>query len=64
MKKFKYVIFEPAAGEGHISKVLKRAGYTVVTSDIVARGESLDFIQDFFEFIICLMRGYHYQSAL
>ena len=48
-EKFQNVIFEPAAGEGHISKVLKRAGYTVVTSDIVARGESLDFIQDFFD---------------
>lgn len=39
-------IWEPACGEGHISKVLKAHGYDVVSSDLIDRGygdETLDF---------------------
>jgi hypothetical protein len=31
-------IWEPACGEGHISKVLTRAGYDVVSTDLIAYG--------------------------
>lgn len=31
-------IWEPACGEGHISKVLERNGYTVVSTDLIDRG--------------------------
>lgn len=39
-------ILEPACGEGHISKQLKKAGYRVVSRDIVDRGygEVADFL--------------------
>lgn len=39
-------IWEPACGEGHISKVLKAHGYDVVSTDLIDRGygdETLDF---------------------
>ncbi|MEQ1710937.1 MAG: hypothetical protein ABL908_06000 [Hyphomicrobium sp.] len=31
-------IWEPACGEGHISKVLAKAGYEVVSTDLIPRG--------------------------
>ena len=31
-------IWEPACGEGHISKELKRAGYNVKSTDLIDRG--------------------------
>jgi hypothetical protein len=40
-------IWEPACGEGHISKVLERHGYNVLSSDLVNRGYgnlSVDFL--------------------
>lgn len=40
-------IWEPACGEGHLSKVLEKRGYNVYSSDLIARGygwES-DFLQ-------------------
>lgn len=42
------VIWEPACGEGHMSKVFETAGHTVRSTDLVYRGygnpESLDFL--------------------
>lgn len=47
-EKFHPYIWEPACGEGHISKVLKAHGYKVRSSDIIDRGyedtEILDFL--------------------
>jgi DNA modification methylase len=44
---FGSVVWEPACGDGAISKVLEAAGYTVLSSDIKDRGygEVLDFFQ-------------------
>ena len=43
------VIWEPACGEGHLSKVFETAGHTVISTDLVYRGygsaESLDFLK-------------------
>lgn len=48
-EKFHPYIWEPACGEGHISKVLKEHGYKVRSSDIIDRGyegtEILDFLK-------------------
>lgn len=46
LEKFSHMIWEPACGEGHISKVLKSHGYDVRESDIVDRmgNEVLDFL--------------------
>ena len=45
---FNHYIWEPACGGGHISEVLKRAGYDVRSSDLIDRGyegtETLDFL--------------------
>ena len=41
-------IWEPACGEGHISKVLKAHGYTVQSTDLIDRGYGtggVDFLQ-------------------
>jgi hypothetical protein len=41
-------IWEPACGEGHISKVLTGAGYEVVSTDLIQRGYGqgeVDFLQ-------------------
>ena len=41
-------ILEPACGGGHISEILKRSGYDVVSADIVKRGYSgQDYTADF-----------------
>lgn len=46
---FSPYIWEPACGEGHISEVLKKAGYKVRSSDLINRNyegaEVLDFLQ-------------------
>ena len=45
---FAQVIWEPACGEGHISKVLKANGYEVISSDLIDRGYGVggvDFLQ-------------------
>lgn len=38
LEQFNESIWEPACGEGHISKVLEAHGYEVVSSDLVDRG--------------------------
>lgn len=47
---FNHEIWEPACGEGHISKVLEEAGYNVYSSDLIYRGfgdpEPFDFLKD------------------
>ena len=42
-------IWEPACGEGNLSKVLKDAGYNVLSTDLIDRGyqdEIADFLSD------------------
>lgn len=42
-------IWEPACGEGHISEVLKSAGYDVLSTDLIDRGYGLggiDFLKN------------------
>ena len=43
-------ILEPACGRGAITKVLRRAGHTVLENDIVDYGQGQDSIQDFLDF--------------
>lgn len=47
---FAHEIWEPACGEGHMAKVLEKAGYKVYSSDLIYRGygdpESFDFLKD------------------
>lgn len=48
-EKFSKNIWEPACGEGHISKVLEAHGYNVVSTDLVDRGYGMggrDFLED------------------
>jgi len=46
LEQFGGPILEPACGEGHISEVLKRHGYEVVSRDLIDRGygEVADFL--------------------
>lgn len=48
LEKFEGKILEPACGEGHISEVLRRAGYKVISRDMVDRGygEVADFLAE------------------
>ena len=50
LEQFAPVIWEPACGEGHISKVLQAHGYQVISTDLVYRGfgdpEPLDFLKE------------------
>lgn len=46
-ESFSHYVWEPACGEGHISKVLKAHGYDVLSSDIVNRGYSETIVADF-----------------
>ena len=41
-------VYEPFAGNGHISNLLKDKGLEVITNDIVERAIPLDFVQDYF----------------
>ena len=47
--KFNHYIWEPACGEGHLSKVLEARGYDVISTDLIDRGyskyEPMDFLQ-------------------
>lgn len=47
---FNHEVWEPACGEGHISKVLEVAGHDVYSSDLIYRGfgdpEPFDFLKD------------------
>lgn len=45
-EKFSRRVLEPACGEGHISKVLKRHGYDVISSDVIDYG--FGGVQNFF----------------
>lgn len=38
LEEFSDIIWEPACGEGHMSEVLKAAGYNVISTDLVDRG--------------------------
>lgn len=38
LEKFSKTIFEPACGEGHIAKVLKKHKHDVITNDLIDRG--------------------------
>ena len=38
LEQFEGRILEPSCGEGHMSEVLKKAGYEVVSRDLVDRG--------------------------
>ena len=53
LEQFAPVIWEPACGEGHISKVLAAHGYEVISTDLVYRGfgdpEPLDFLKETLE---------------
>lgn len=46
LEQFEGRILEPSCGEGHMSEVLKKAGYEVVSRDLVDRGygEVADFL--------------------
>lgn len=49
-EKFEGAIWEPACGEGHISKALEGAGYAVISSDLVDRGygePKQDFLMEY-----------------
>lgn len=47
MENFSHYIWEPACGEGHISKVLKNHGFEVFSSDLIDRGYGEDVALDF-----------------
>lgn len=53
LEQFAPVIWEPAYGEGHISKVLQAHGYEVISTDLIYRGfgdpEPLDFLKETLE---------------
>lgn len=47
-EKFAPCIWEPACGEGHISKVLEENGYSVISTDLIDRGfgvGGMDFLK-------------------
>ena len=49
LEKFSPKIWEPACGEGHMSEVLIKAGYKVISSDLIDRGYGkggVDFLSD------------------
>lgn len=50
VEKFQGVIWEPACGDGAISKVLKSRGYSVISTDLVNRGygdSGIDFLMEY-----------------
>ena len=50
LEDFNRFIWEPACGKGHISKVLERQGYVVISSDIVDRGYEWGYKSDFLKY--------------
>ena len=52
LEPFAQVIWEPACGEGHISKVLADHGHEVISTDLIYRGfgdpEPMDFLTETF----------------
>ena len=68
-EQFSSVIWEPACGEGHLSKVLEKHGYEVINTDLVYRRfgaeQSVDFLKlnrstDYFEGDIITNPPYKY----
>lgn len=68
-ERFSPIIWEPACGEGHLSKVLEKHGYEVINTDLVYRGfgaeQSVDFLKlnratDYFEGDIITNPPYKY----
>ena len=49
-EKFSGIIWEPACGGGHMTKVLEEHGYNVISSDIVDRGYPYTQVLDFLTF--------------
>lgn len=47
LEKFSTLIWEPACGQGHISRVLENHNHRVISSDIIDRGYSGTLIVDF-----------------
>lgn len=50
VEKFDGPIWEPACGDGAISKVLEAAGYTTISTDLVPRGygaSGVDFLMEY-----------------
>jgi hypothetical protein len=48
-ERFSELIWEPACGEGHISKVLEEHGHSVISTDLIDRGYGLggrDFLKE------------------
>jgi hypothetical protein len=48
-ESFSELIWEPACGEGHISKVLEEYGHSVISTDLIDRGYGLggrDFLKE------------------
>ena len=53
LEQFSPYIWEPACGEGHISKVLEEHGHTVVSTDLIDRGfgtGDVDFLKQTLSF--------------
>lgn len=50
--KFHQAIWEPACGEGHLSKQMEEYGKSVYSTDLIDRG----FGDDFFDFLMCSMK--------
>ena len=52
LEPFSPLIWEPACGEGHISKVLQAHGHDVISTDLIYRGfgdpEPMDFLTETF----------------
>lgn len=52
-ESFHPVVWECACGEGHLSKVLEKHGFEVISTDLIYRGfgdpEPLDFLKDTLE---------------
>lgn len=48
LEEFCHNVWEPACGEGHISKVLETRGYEVLSTDLIGRGYGLGDV-DFLE---------------
>lgn len=56
-EKFNKKIWEPAAGNGHISEVLKEFGYKVFSSDLLQREYPLEAVADFLKLDKPLLEG-------
>ena len=67
-EEFHKTIWEPACGEGHLSKVLVRHGYHVYSTDLVYRGygmqSKLDFLKcDLKDFPVDIITNPPYKQA-